>query len=276
MDKHLLYRLKNSALNAGVELKTVLMDEIQSFFLEEFYKNSSSIGSVLFGGGRFRHINESIRFSIDLDFFETKDFEYEKVLDFISGKFIKLLENRFGISSRVINVPPWQISDNVKTIRLLVFDNENDFSQIEIDFDFIKRQPAYECERKLLKNVVIVTSNDAEALEEKLISIYERRPIKIRDIFDFWYYRNLVKKLNYESINKKIMDRCISEDSIKKQLLDFSKHREYYIKEIKNIIRSCGEKRDEVQNLLKLDINIIIGYVINTTNEYILQGTKDK
>lgn len=253
----------------GIDLKTILIDEIQSFFLEEFYKNSASNGVVLFGGGRFRHINNSIRFSVDLDFFETKGFNYSNVLNFTSGKFVDLLNQKFGVSSRIIDIPPWQNAYNIETIRFLVYDNDKDFYQVEIDFDFIMREPYLDCEKGLLRNVVVIIGNAEESLEEKLISIYELEPLKVRDIFDFWYYRDLAKKLNKENIQKKLAQRSISKDLIKNRLDDFTHNRDYYLKEINNVIKSCGEKREEVTNLLKLDMNIILDYIINMTKKYL-------
>lgn len=270
MNKYLLAQFREKALNIGVDLKTILIDEIQSFFLEEFYKNPASNGSVLFGGGRFRHINNSIRFSVDLDFFKTKGFNHNNALNFISGRFIDLLKQRFGVSARIIDIPPWQKVHNIETIRLLVYDNDKDFYQVEIDLDFIMREPYLECEKGLLRNVVVIIGNAQESLEEKLISIYEREPLKIRDIFDLWYYRDLAKELNKENTQKKLSQRSISKDLIKKRLDDFTHFRDYYLKEIKNIIKSCGEKREEVQNLLKLDMNIILDYVIDMSRRYLL------
>lgn len=270
MNKYLLTQFKEKALNTGVDLKTILIDEIQSFFLEEFYKNPASSGAVLFGGGRFRHINNSIRFSVDLDFFKTERFNYNNALNFISGKFIDLLKQRFGVSARIIDIPPWQKVHNIETIRLLVYDNDKDFYQVVIDLDFIMREPSLDCENGLLRNVVILIGSNQELLEEKLISIFARLDLKIRDIFDLWYYRDLAKELNKENIQKKLAQRSISKDLIKKRLDDFTHHRDYYLKEIKNIIRSCGEKREEVKNLLSLDMNIILDYVIDMSRRYLL------
>lgn len=274
MNKYILSQIKEKALNTGVDFKTILTDELQAFFLEEFYKNPASNGVVLLGGGRFRHINNSIRFSIDLDFFKTKYFEFNKVLNFISGRFVKLVDEKFNVSARIIDIPPWQKSHAVETVRLLVYDMDKDFHQIELDFDFIMREPLAGFEKNLLKNVVVITCNPAESLEEKLISIYERDNLKIRDIFDLWYYRNLAKDLNRNNIQKKLAERNISSESIINRLKDFDKHREYYLKEIRNIITSCGEKREEVQNLLKLDINIILNHIIEMTKIYLLENKK--
>lgn len=267
MNKYLLKQFREKAVDLGVDLKIVLIDEIQSFFLEEFYKNPASSGVILFGGGRLRHINNSIRFSVDLDFFKTIGFNYDNVLNFISSKFISLLKQKFGVSARIIDIPPWEKVHNIETIRLLVFDE--DFHQVIIDFDFIMREPYLPSEKGLVRNVVINVGNAEELLEEKFISIYERVGIKIRDIFDFWYYRDLVKKLNRENIIKKLEERNVSNESIEHRLKDFIKHRGYYLKEIENIIKSCGEKRPEVNNLLNLDMNIILDYIIDITREYI-------
>lgn len=269
MNKYLLKQFKDKAVDIGIDLKTILIDEIQAFFLEEFYKNPSSNGTVLVGGGRFRHINNSLRFSVDLDFFQDKGFNEKNIQGFISGKFIKLLEQRFGVSARIIETPPWQKTHNIETIRLLVYDKDNDFYQIEIDFDFIMRKPYSGYEKELFRNVVILTSTNEESLEEKLISVFEREPIKIRDLFDFWYYRDLVKKFDKDRIQKKLKERGVSKDSIEKRLKDFTLHRDYYIREIKNIIKSCGEKRQEVENLLKLDMDTILDYVITAAKEYL-------
>lgn len=274
MNKYLLKQSKEKAASTGVDLKTILIDEIQSFFLEEFYKNPASNGVVLFGGGRFRHLNNSIRFSLDLDFFKTKGFNYANALNFISGKFIDSVKQKFGVQARIIDIPPWQKIHNIETIRLLVYDNDNDFHQIEIDFDFIMREPYLACEKALVGNIVVIAGNAEESLQEKIISVYERNDLKIRDIFDFWYFRNLAGKLNKKNIQKKLTQRGITQESIKKRLNDFSEHRDYYLKEIKNIIKSCGEKREEVQNLLKLDINIILDHITGMTKEYLLSERK--
>lgn len=270
MNKYLLKQYKEKALDLGVDLKIMLIDEIQAFFLEEFYKHPASNGVVLFGGGRFRHINNSIRFSIDLDFFRTKGFDYLKVVNFISGRFIELLKQKFGVEARIIEIPPWQESPGVESVRLLIYDKDNDFYQIELDFDFIMREPYSKRSKGLLKNVVISIGNNAEVLEEKLISIYERVPVKARDIFDLWYYRELSHELSRENIHKKLQARGVSNDSIRKRLNDFISHKDYYLKEITNIIKSCGEKRPEVNNLLKMDMDIILDFVISMTRKYLL------
>lgn len=270
MNKSLLIQFQEKTKNIGVDIKTIITDEIQAYFLEEYYKNPASNGAILFGGGRFRHINKSIRFSVDLDFFETKGFNLKSALNFISHNFIDLAAHKFGVSARIIDIPPWEKIHNVETIRLLVFDTDDDFHQIQIDFDFIMRKPMLKSEKALIKNVVAIVGDPAESLEEKLISIYERTDIKIRDIFDFWYFRDTAEKLNRDNIQKKISQRSISKESIQKRLDDFISHRTYYQKELGNIIKSCGEKRPEVINLLKLDMNVILDYVIKITKEYIL------
>lgn len=268
MNKYLLNQFSKRATGQGVDLKTILIDEVQASFLEEFYKSPASNGVVLVGGGRLRHINNSIRFSIDLDFFGTKGFGYNNILNFISSKFIDVLRQRYEVSARIIDIPPWQKAPNIETVRLLIYDE--DFYQIELDFDFIMREPFYGYDKGLLRNVVIIIGTDQESLEEKLISIYEREPIKIRDIFDFWYYRDLAIKLDKETIQRRLAERGITKDSVEKRLNDFELHRKYYLKEIQHIIKSCGEKRPEVKNLLKLDMEVILDYVIKMTKEYIL------
>lgn len=270
MNKFLLNQFQEKSKNTGVDLKTILIDEIQAYFLEEYYKNPASNGAILFGGGRYRHINKGIRFSVDLDFFETKGFNLNSALDFVSHNFIDLVAQKFGVSARVIDIPPWEKIHNVETARLLVYDTDNDFHQIQIDFDFIMRKPMLKSEKALVRNIVATVGNPAESLEEKLISIYERTNIKIRDIFDFWYFRDTAEKLNRDNIKKKLSQRSISKESIQKCLDDFITHRAYYQKELKNIIKSCGERRPEVKNLLKLDMNVILDYVTKTTKEYIL------
>lgn len=270
MNKFLYAQLKEKSNELGVDLKTILVDEIQAYFLEEYYKDHSSRGSVLFGGGRYRHINKGIRFSVDLDFFKTKGFNFDNVLDFIKCKFPDLAAQKFGVSARVVDIPPWEKIHDIETIRLLLYDPDSNFHQIFIDFDFITREPMIKSEKALVKNVVVLAGDPAESLEEKLISIYERTDIKIRDIFDFWYFRGTAEKLNKGNIKKKLLQRSISKESAQRRIDDFIAHRAYYKKELKNIIISCGEKRPEVKNLLKLDMNTILDYVLKTTREYIL------
>lgn len=270
MNKSLLNYFKEKSKNINVNLKTILIDEIQAYFLEEYYKNPASNGAVLFGGSRYRHINKSIRFSVDLDFFKTKGFNLNNALIFIKDNFINLAAEKFGVSARLIDVPPWEKIHNIETIRLLIYDTDGDFRQIFIDFDFIMREPVLKSERALVKNVVVIAGDPAESLEEKLISIYERTDIKIRDIFDSWYFRDTAERLNRDSIQEKLSQRSISKESVQKRLDDFIAHRTYYQKELRNIIKSCGERRPEVKNLLKIDINIILDYIIKITKEYIL------
>lgn len=270
MNKYLLSQYKKKALALGVDLKIILIDETQAFFLEEFYKHPASNGVILFGGGRFRHINDSIRFSIDLDFFRAKGFDYNKIFNFISGRFIELLKQKFEVEARIIEIPPWQKSPGVENMRLLIYDKDNDFYQIELDFDFIMREPCVASDKGLLRNVVISIGNNAEILEEKLISVYERASLKVRDIFDLWYYRELARELSRENVQRKLQERDIRKDFILKRLNDFTAHRDLYLKEIQNIVKSCGEKRPEVNNLLKADMNIILDYVINMTRKYLL------
>lgn len=186
-----------------ISIEQAVREEYEILILKEIFESEFGAGLVFKGGTALRLAYNSPRFSEDLDFTLIKDFDREK---FIS--FLKELEQKYPAIIAV------EANEKFYTIFGLIRIKEDYLSlAFSIKVEVSKREGEWVNDKdytdKIIRSevtpltVLAQVASVERILEEKEDAIKNRKAP--RDIFDYWYINQLLKKevnVSFEGYDK--------------------------------------------------------------------------
>lgn len=187
-----------------ISLDLVVREEYEILLLKELFESEFGTSLVFKGGTALRLAYASARFSEDLDFTEVKAIDPKLFIN-----FLKEIEKKY---SSIISIEP---TDKFYTLFALVKIKENYLDRaFSIKVEISKRKEKWVKDTDF-KDMVIrseVTSLTVLARVATLIKILQEKKDALknrkaaRDIFDYWYISELLKKevkVDFKGFNKK-------------------------------------------------------------------------
>lgn len=186
-----------------ISLEQVVREEYEILILKEIFESEFGVGLVFKGGTVLRLAYNSPRFSEDLDFTLTHDFDREKFIN-----FLKELEQKYPTITAV------EANEKYHTIFGLIKIKEDYLNlTFSIKVEVSKRAGEWVKDKdytdKIIRSevtpltVLAQVASVERILEEKEDAIKNRKAP--RDIFDYWYINQLLKKevnVSFEGYDK--------------------------------------------------------------------------
>jgi predicted nucleotidyltransferase component of viral defense system len=207
--------LKQQAAEYQLPLATVAAEALHLAILEGLFSRTESRAVTFQGGTSIHLLHGGYRFSEDLDF-AGEDLHWQAAAALLTraqSGIEKLVTQILGLGRH-----EWKLPDEKKAKRIYAawyaFQPQSERQKFRIKIEFAhypvyRSQPlAVRSELNLAQRAPLVNGLPAEELlAEKLAAVAGRTYVKGRDLFDLWYFREILKTdIAAEMVQKKFRD----------------------------------------------------------------------
>lgn len=196
---------------------------------------------LLIGGFRYRLIDHSSRISRDVDYHWTGDLvrKQEEMLSLLQKRVLPALKREFGYEGRVDPASgPEADSPSVRSIVLSVWRQDQPGGRLEIPVEITKVSCADGPDIRTVDGVIYPTVSDADQIENKVISVFNRLHLQHRDLVDIFLFSSKLLPDSPARLKEKLRALGVGPDVIDRKMKDFSEHSAYHAKAIQAVIDS--------------------------------------
>lgn len=198
----------------------------------------------LIGGFRYRLLDQSARMSTDIDYHWEEDLgnkQHELVIVF-QRKLIPEVKRQLGYDGTALEATGIEAeSPAVKIVNLAFWKPDVPYSRIEVPVEITRIICHDKMTARAAEGVVYPTASDADLIESKIISVFNRRVLQHRDLLDIFLFAGQLISESPERIMKKMDELGIGKKDIQSRLNDLEKSFGYHVKTIDQIIDSQFE-----------------------------------
>lgn len=215
------------------------LEEIQKLIVKTIAANRIGVNLSLIGGFRFRLLDNSPRLSIDIDYHWPGDLheKQRELLHVFQNKLLSLIKQKTGYSgSASEKTGPEADSPVNRILEIAFFKEETPYSRIETCIDITRIERLDDPIAQTLEGVVILTLSDADMIESKIISLFNRIYIQERDIVDIFLFKEKFRNDSSKRISEKMARISMDRDLVKKRFNKIIGDRDYHIRNINTII----------------------------------------
>ena len=191
---------------------------------------------LLIGGFRYRLLDDSQRFSVDIDYhwdgdLDQKQDELQRFCQRVVLNEVKRSSGYEGSASK--RTGPDAESQNAAFIDLRFWKPDRSIEiPIEITRIICLDRPTI----RTAHGMVYPTPSDADVIEGKVLAILNRVYLQHRDFIDLFLFANTVRSDSADRIGRKISKLALSLESIQKRLADLEHYSDYHAKAIEQVI----------------------------------------
>ena len=211
-------------------------DRLQRIVAKTIATSPAGVNLLLIGGFRFRLLDQSQRFSADIDYHWGGD------LDAKQGELLQLC--RRSILTQVRRELDYEGSASIRK------GPEADAPNARfLDLRFWKKGASFEVPIEItrilcldppiirtVEGTVHATPSDADVIESKLIAIVNRLFIQHRDLVDLFLYADKLRPDSRIRLEKKIKKLGLSRESITRRLRDLEENQDYHSGSIQKVL----------------------------------------
>jgi hypothetical protein len=215
------------------------LEEFQKLIVKTIATNRIGVNLSLIGGFRFRLLDNSPRLSIDIDYHWPEDLHQKqrKLLQVFKTKLLPLTKQKTGFSGSASEKTGPEADSPVNRVLEIAFFKEGaPYSRIETCVDITRIERLDDPVAQTVEGVVILTLSDADMIESKVLSLFNRIYIQERDMVDIFLFKDKFRDDSPERISQK-MARCSFEKNfVTKRFKKILEDRDYHIRNINTII----------------------------------------
>ena len=193
----------------------------------------------LIGGFRYRLLDGSARRSADIDYSWEGDIHEKagEIASLFRRKLLPEVKRRFGYDgAATLAQGPEFDSPFVAVITAVFYRIGERQSRIEIPVEITRIVCADKPVASTLDGVVYLTASDADMVESKIVSIFNRVHIQERDLIDIFLFKNRIPPDAGERLRVKFKKLSIRESSIRERISALKKSRAYHGRNIDTVV----------------------------------------
>lgn len=229
-----------------------LVEDCRKIIARILALNPAGRGLFLIGGFRYRFIDRSPRRSLDIDYHWSGDLDgkQEEIISLLKRKLVPELERRYGAKTEVFPGRALKKqSELIKVVEVIIIREGDPPLRVEIDVDITTLELADPPEVRTVAGVVYPTVSDADMIESKVVNIFPRVYLQVRDLLDIFLFRDSLLPDSPERIRSKLFGRGIGPDLVRKKIRDIEGNRDNHIRSLDGIIREQVD-RSAADNIL--------------------------
>ncbi|MBN1901770.1 hypothetical protein JW926_10655 [Candidatus Sumerlaeota bacterium] len=215
------------------------IEEFQKLIVKTIATNRIGVNLPLIGGFRFRLLDNSPRFSIDIDYHCHGDLHQKQgeLLRVFQSTVLPLTKQKTGYSgSASEKIGPDADSPHNKVLDIAFFKEGTPYSRMETCIDITRIQRMDDPVAKTFEGAIILTLSDADMIESKVLSLFNRIYLQERDMVDLYLFKDKFREDSPERISEKITRSTLDWDFVKKRFKKIIGDRDYHIRNINTII----------------------------------------
>ena len=211
-------------------------DRLQRRVAKLIATSPAGVNLLLIGGFRYRLLDNSQRFSVDIDYhwggnLEAKQRELLRLCRrVILGRILRELGYEGSASART---GPDADSPGAKFIDLLFWKSG---LQLGIPLEITKILCLDPPTIRTAEGTVHATPSDADVIESKVIAVLNRPFLQHRDLVDLFLYADKVRPDSPARLKRKLARLHLSASSVAARLRDLQEHREHHAAAAQRVI----------------------------------------
>jgi predicted nucleotidyltransferase component of viral defense system len=233
---YLLYIVHGVCYDSRVKAELVETDKLQRFVANSIARSPAGVNLLLIGGFRYRLLDHSQRFSVDIDYHWTGDLEAKQreLLSLCRRVILGLVRRELGYQgSASARTGPDADSPNAKFIDLRFW--KDDF-QVEIPVELTQIICLDPPTIRTAGGTVHATPSDADLIESKIIAVLNRLFLQHRDLIDVFLYADKLQPDSPARIKQKLVKLQLPAENVARRLKDLQENQEYHATAVQKVI----------------------------------------
>lgn len=214
------------------------VDAIQRAIVKFVANSPAGHDLQLIGGFRYRFLDQSVRASEDIDYHWMGDLgaKQRQLKALFEKRLLPLLHRQFGLEGRVDGTGPGEDSPVVKTIVLTLWKPGTGETKLEVPVEITRVACVDRAEVRTVEGTVYPTLSDADAIESKILAVFNRPHLQHRDLVDVFLFRDKLLPESPSRLAQKLRTLEIAAEDVTRVLDDLDKHADYHAKALQAIV----------------------------------------
>lgn len=211
-------------------------DKLQKVVARLVATSPAGVNLLLIGGFRYRLLDNSQRFSVDIDYHWGGDLEAKQreLLGLCRRVILGQVRRELGYEgSASVRTGPDADSPNAKFIDLRFWKND---LHIEIPLEVTQIVCLDPPTVRTAGGTVHPTPSDADLIESKVIAVLNRIFLQHRDLVDIFLYGDKLRPDSPARLNQKLVKMELRPEMVAQKLKDLQENREYHATAIQKVI----------------------------------------
>ena len=227
----------NQHTNASkVQLKTQETDRLQRVIARLVAISPAGVNLLLIGGFRYRLLDNSQRFSVDIDYHWGGDLEAKQreLLALCRRVILGQVRRELGYEGSVsVRTGPDADSPNARFVDLRFWKGR---SHIEIPLEITQILCLDPPTIRTASGTVHPTPSDADLIESKVIAVLNRIFLQHRDLVDLFLYGDKLRPDSPARLKQKLAKMELRPELVAQRLKDLQENHEYHATAIQKVI----------------------------------------
>ena len=219
-------------------LKTELIaaDRLQRRVANSIARSPAGVNLLLIGGFRYRLLDKSQRFSVDIDYHWDGDLEEKQreLLSLCRRVILGQVRRELGYEGAAsVRTGPDADSANAKFIDLRFW---KDDLQLDIPLELTQIVCLDPATIRTAGGTVYATPSDADLIESKILAVLNRLFLQHRDLLDVFLYGDTLQSDSPARIKQKLAKLKLPRQSVARRMKDLQDHQQYHARAIQKVI----------------------------------------
>lgn len=232
----MLYIVQTLIKDFEVNIRLEEADKLQRVVASSIARSPAGVNLLLIGGFRYRLLDKSQRFSVDIVYHWGGDLEAKQreLLSLCRRVILGRIRRELGYQgSASIGTGPDADSPNVKSIEILFWKGE---VQVEIPLELTRIVCLDPPTVRTASGTVHATPSDTDLIESKIIAVLNRVFLQHRDLVDVFLYADTLQTDSAARMKKKLTKLRLPAETIRRRLRDLQDNLEYHATAIQKVI----------------------------------------
>jgi hypothetical protein len=219
-------------------VKTVLIeaDRLQRLVANSIARSPAGVNLLLIGGFRYRLLDNSQRFSVDIDYHWGGDLEAKQreLLSLCRRVILGQVRRELGYEgSASVRTGPDADSPNAKSIDLRFWKAD---VHVEIPLELTQIVCLDPPTIRTAGGTVHATPSDADLIESKIIALLNRLFLQHRDLVDVFLYADKLQADSPARVKQKLVQIQLPAQTVMRRLKDLQDNRQYHATAVQKVI----------------------------------------
>lgn len=211
-------------------------DRLQRFVANSIARSPAGVNLLLIGGFRYRLLDSSQRFSVDIDYHWAGDLEAKQreLLSLCRRSILGQLRRKLGYEgSASVRTGPDADSPNAKFIDLRFWKGD---IRVEVPLELTQIICLDPTTVRTADGTVYATPSDADLIESKIIAVLNRLFLQHRDLVDVFLYADKLRDDSPARIKQKLVRIQLPAGTVMRRLKDLQNNQQYHAAAIQKVI----------------------------------------
>ncbi len=211
-------------------------DKLQNLVAREIATSPAGFNLLLIGGFRYRLLDNSKRFSVDIDYHWEGDLDHklQELLQLSQRVILGQARRELGYEGAVFpRTGPDADSPNARFLDLQFWKGD---SRIQFPIEITRIVCLDPPIIRTARGTVHVTPSDADLIESKVIAVFGRIFPQHRDLVDLFLYGDTLRPDSPSRVRHKLEKLQVPAEAVERRMADFRNYPDYHASAVQKVI----------------------------------------